>query len=65
MDVLFGTSWKSSVISLIAGFALYFQQVGVSFPETKGEWGTAIVAALIFAWGRLTKDADQSGVAKV
>ena len=65
MDVLFGTSWKSSVVSLIAGMALYFQQFGVSFPQTAGEWGTAIVSALIFAWGRITKDADQSGVAKV
>ena len=65
MDLLFGTSWKSSVVSLIAGFALYFQQVGVSFPETKGEWGAALVSALIFAWGRLTKDADQTGAATV
>lgn len=65
MDLLFGTSWKSSVVSLIAGIALYFQQVGVSFPQTAGEWGAAIVSALIFAWGRITKDADQSGVAKV
>ena len=65
MDLLFGTSWKSSVLSLIAGIALYFQQVGTTFPTTAGEWGTAIVSAMIFAWGRITKDADQSGVAKV
>ena len=65
MDIIFGTSWKSSVLSLIASFALYFQQVGVTWPTTAGEWGSAIVAALIFAWGRLTKDADQTGVAKV
>jgi len=65
MDLLFGTSWKSSVVGLITGMALYFQQVGVSFPNTAAEWGTAIVSALVFAWARLTKDADQTGVAKV
>jgi len=65
MDLLFGTSWKSSVLSLITSLALYFQQVGVAFPTTAGEWGAAIVSALIFAWGRLQKDADQTGAAKV
>ena len=63
METLFGTSWKSSVLALFAGVALYFQQVGVAFPTTAGEWGTAIVSALVFAWGRISKDADQTGVA--
>jgi hypothetical protein len=45
-------------LSLIVGVGLYFQQVGVSFPQTAAEWGTAIVAALIFAWGRQSKDAN-------
>lgn len=65
MDVLFGTSWKSSVLGLIAGVALYFNQVGVTFPNTAAEWGTALVSAFLFAWSRISKDADQSGVAKV
>ena len=65
MDKIFGTSWKSSVLGLFAGIALYFQQVGVTWPTTAGEWGTAIVSAVIFAWSRVTKDADQTGPAKV
>ena len=65
MDLLFGTNWKSSVLSLIAGVALYFNQVGVAFPSTAGEWGAALVSAFLFAWGRITKDGDQTGVAKV
>ena len=65
MDLIFGTSWKSSILSLLAGIALYFNQVGVAFPNTAGEWGAAIVSAFIFAWGRISKDSDQTGVAKV
>ena len=65
MDTLFGTSWKTSVLSFLVSFGLYFNQVGIQFPETGKEWGAAIVAALIFAWGRMQKDADQTGVAKV
>jgi hypothetical protein len=65
MDAIFGSNWKTSVLSLIAGVALYFQQVGVTFPTTGAEWGTALVSALIFAWGRVGKDHDQTGVAKV
>ena len=65
MDTIFGTSWKSSVLGLIAGVALYFNQVGVTFPQTAAEWGTALVSAFLFAWARIGKDADQSGVAKI
>ena len=65
MDIIFGTSWKTTVIGLLVGIALYFPQVGVAFPTTMAEWGSGIVSALIYAWGRLTKDADQTGAAKV
>lgn len=65
MDAIFGTSWKSSVLGLVAGVALYFNQVGVAFPTTGSEWGTALVSAFLFAWARIGKDADQTGVAKV
>lgn len=64
MDAIFGTNWKTSVTALIVGVALYFQQVGVTFPTTASEWGTAMVSAFIFAWGRIQKDHDQTGVAK-
>ena len=65
MDTIFGTSWKSSVLGLIAGIALYFNQVGITFPQTASEWGTALVSAFLFAWARIGKDADQTGAAKV
>ena len=56
MDKLMGSSWRSSLIGLIAGLALYFEQVGVQFPTTGAEWGMALVAAFIFALGRQAKD---------
>ena len=65
MDAIFGTNWKTSMMGLLAGVTLYFNQVGIAFPTTAQEWGTAIVSALIFAWGRMQKDHDQTGVAKV
>ena len=64
MDIIFGTSWKTTVLGLIAGIALYFQQVGVTFPTTMAEWGSAIISALVYAWARVTKDADQTGAPK-
>ena len=62
MDAIFGTNWKTSVLSLVAGIALYFNQVGISFPSSAQEWGTALVSAFIFAWGRISKDHDTTGV---
>lgn len=63
MGTLLGASWKTTVAGLVAGVALYFTQIGVQMPTTSKEWGTAFVSAMLFAWGRLQKDANVTNAA--
>jgi len=56
---LLGDSWRTSLFGLIGGFFLYFSQVGMIFPSTLGEWGSAVVAAGLYAWGRVMGDSKK------
>jgi len=60
---VFGSSWKSSLFGLLGGVIYYFSQAGVAIPTSWAEAKTALVAAGIYAWGRVQKDHDQTGVA--
>lgn len=60
METLFGASWKTSFMGLLGGMFYYFMQEGVTFPTEAKGWGSAIVAAGIYAWGRMQKDANVS-----
>jgi hypothetical protein len=55
-----GASWKTSVIGFVAGILTYFVQLGPHLPNTGAEWGSAGLAAAIFAFGAVTKDANVS-----
>lgn len=55
-----GTSWKTTVIGILAGIITYFSQLGPNLPNTAAEWGTAFVAALLAALGMGAQDANVS-----
>ena len=54
------TSWKTTMIGILAGMITYFSQLGPNLPTTTAEWGTAFVAALLAALGMGAKDANVS-----
>lgn len=61
MTMLLGTSWRTSLMGLVGGFFYYFSQAGVVIPSNWDEAKKALVAAGIFAWGRMQKDAKVTG----
>ena len=63
MTAILGPSWKTSLFGLCGGFLYYFSQAGVALPQDFAGWKQALVAAGIFAWGRIQKDHDQTGAA--
>jgi glycerol uptake facilitator-like aquaporin len=60
MISIFGASWKTSLMGLVAGIAIYFSQVGFTFPADAAGWKASVVAAFVFAWGRMQKDTNVS-----
>lgn len=60
MEKLFGASWKTTVIGLLAAVFAYFVQLGPNLPESAEDWGKAVFAALLFAFGRSAKDTNVS-----
>ena len=51
-------NWQTSLIGFVAALALYFQQNGGKLPETWPEWKVALLAALVAAFGWVSKDAS-------
>jgi hypothetical protein len=56
VKVLFGPSWKSSLIGLAAGLIT----AAVTYAQAKPEPGWYVVAFALAALGRVVKDADKS-----
>ena len=57
MNGLMG-NWKTSLCSFMAAFLTYFTQVQGAWPTTWKELGSACLAAAMFAWGVVGKDAS-------
>lgn len=60
LSALLGSSWRTSIFGLGAGFFSYFATVGDKLPSTAQEWKTAAFSALLYAWGRTQKDQNVS-----
>ena len=56
VELLFGPSWKSSLIGLAGGIILGI----VTYAQTRPEPGWYVVAFGLAALGRVVKDADKS-----
>jgi hypothetical protein len=50
-------NWQSTLIGFVLALAVYLQTNGAKFPETKAEWGNALIAAALQALGLVSKDA--------
>ena len=57
LDVLFGTSWKSSLIGLLGGVVL----AATTYAQSRNEPGWYVVAFALVALGRVVKDWDVTG----
>ena len=57
MNALFG-NWRTTLFSFVAAFLTYFTQVQGAWPATGKEWGSACVAAAMFACGVVGKDSS-------
>ena len=60
MTALLGASWKTSMFGLLSAIGYYFSTLGTTFPTTGEQWKQAIIAAAIYAFGRMTKDTNVS-----
>lgn len=59
MNTLLGAHWQTSLFGFAAAFCTYFTQVGIAIPSNGKEWGSALLAAFLFAWGRVSADSKQ------
>ncbi len=56
VSLLFGPSWKTSLVSLAGALIV----AGTAYAQSRPEPGWYIVAFLLAALGRLAKDADKT-----
>lgn len=57
MNAILG-NWKTTLFGFGAAVLMYFTQIEGGLPATKEEWGKALIAACIAAWGAVSKDAS-------
>lgn len=57
-------NWQTTTIGFLAALLTYFTQNGAKFPETKQEWGTALLSAAMVALGVAAKDGNVGSKAK-
>ena len=60
MSSIFGVSWKTTLIGVLAGVANYFVQLGPNLPTDGHGWGAAILSAILMALGVAAKDSNVS-----
>ena len=54
------TSWKTSLIGVLAGIINYVAALGPNLPTTGKDWGTVLLSAVLAALGFASKDANVS-----
>ena len=64
MESILGASWRTSIFGLVGGVFYYFQSSGVTLPHDLHGWINTLIAAGIFAWGRVQKDTNVSNAPK-
>ena len=64
MTSLLGASWRTSIFGLVGGMFYYFQSSGATLPHDLHGWINALIAAGIYAWGRVQKDSSVSNAPK-
>jgi hypothetical protein len=60
LGLLFGTSWKSSLVGLVSGVVL----AATTYAQSRSEPGWYVVAFALVALGRIVKDWDATGGTK-
>lgn len=58
MNNLLLGNWQTTALGFLAALVNYFTANGAKFPETKQEWGAALMSAALVALGVAAKDGN-------